>query len=211
MKKVLLTAALAVFGFSAMQAQEISFGAKAGLNMANVVGDIDDSEMRLSFHVGGVMELSIAQDFMFAPELLYSSQGYKFSESGSEGGIDYDIEEVWKLDYINLPLMFKYYVADGFSLEAGPQVGFLIAANADYEENASGGGVSISESESYDISDFVSSIDYGLNLGLGYKLESGLFFQARYNVGLANINDDDDSDDFKIQNSVIQVSAGFMF
>jgi len=201
MKKVLLIAAVAVFGLS--NAQETSFGVKAGTNLANIVGDEADGDMRFSFHIGGVAEIPLAQDFVFGPELLYSSQGSKdeFSEEGL------DIEAVLKLDYIQIPLMFKYYVADGFSLDLGPQVGFLISAKSEVE--VSGGDDSLSGSE--DIKEFVSSFDYGLNIGLGYKLESGLFFQGRYNIGLANINDFEGSDDFKNQNSVIQFSVGFMF
>jgi hypothetical protein len=95
--------------------------------------------------------------------------------------------------------MAKYYVAEGFSIEAGPQVGFLMSAKAK------------AEGEEEDLKDFVKGIDFGFNLGLGYKMESGLNFAARYNLGLSNINDGEGSDDFKNQNSVMQVSVGYMF
>jgi hypothetical protein len=39
----------------------------------------------------------------------------------------------------------------------------------------------------------------------------GLFFGARYNFGLSNVNDADDSDDYKIHNNVLQVSVGYSF
>ncbi len=95
--------------------------------------------------------------------------------------------------------MAKYYVADGFSIEAGPQVGFLMSAKVK------------AEGEEEDIKDSVKGIDFGANLGIGYKLESGLNFGARYNLGLSNLNDGEDSDDFKWNNSVIQVSVGYFF
>ncbi len=50
-----------------------------------------------------------------------------------------------------------------------------------------------------------------MNFGLGYKMDNGLNFGARYNLGLMNINDSANSDDYKLANGVIQVSAGFMF
>ena len=56
----------------------------------------------------------------------------------------------------------------------------------------------------------MSSIDFGLNFGLGYKLDSGLNFGARYNMGLSNINDTDDDDD-TIKNGVFQISLGYFF
>jgi len=209
MKKVLLIAAVAVFGLS--NAQETSFGLKAGANLANIVGDDADGDMRFSFHIGGVAEIPLAQDFFFGPEILYSSQGTKSTDEETFAGVTIKEEIVLKLDYIQIPLMAKYYVADNFSLELGPQIGFLLSAKADFDYTATGQGVDESESESEDIKEFISGFDYGLNIGLGYKLENGLFFQGRYNIGLANINDFEGSDDFKNQNSVIQFSVGFMF
>ena len=64
--------------------------------------------------------------------------------------------------------MAKYYVAEGFSLEAGPQIGFLMSAKMKAE---SGG-----DSEEIDVKDDLKSIDFGINFGAGYKLENGLNF-----------------------------------
>ena len=111
---------MAIMSFSSMNAQEVNFGIKAGLNLAGLNGseDLDDYDLRTSFHVGAVAEIGISEKFSFQPELLYSSQGAKAEESGFKATI--------KLDYLNLPLIAKYYVAEGFSVEAGPQIGFLL-------------------------------------------------------------------------------------
>ncbi len=192
MKKLFLLAAVVVFGFSNVNAQEVNFGAKAGLNLASIAGDdTDDLDGRTAFHVGVVAEIAISDQFSVQPELVYSAQG----ATTSEEGIDVDINA----DYINLPIMAKYYVAEGFSIEVGPQVGFLMSAKAK------------AEGEEEDLKDFIKGIDFGANLGIGYKLESGLNFGARYNLGLSNVNDDEDSDEFEIKNSVIQVSVGYFF
>ena len=184
MKKLFLCAALAVFAFTSVNAQEVTFGVKAGVNLASIAGDDTDGVSSLtSFHIGGVAEISFSDKFSFQPELLYSAQGYSYDS--------FDV----KLDYINIPLLAKYYVAEGFSIEAGPQVGFLMSAKAEDE----------------DVKDFVSGIDFGLGIGVGYKMDSGLNFAARYNLGLSNINDGEGSDDFKNQNNVIQLSVGYMF
>jgi hypothetical protein len=170
----------------------VAFGAKAGLNLATITGDETDGlDSRTAFHLGVVAEISVSEKFSVQPELLYSAQG----ASDSFEGIDVDL----KIDYINLPVMAKFYVAEGFSLEAGPRVGFLLSAKGE------GGG------ESIDFKDETKGIDFGVNLGVGYKLESGLNFGARYNLGLSNINDGEDSDDFKNQNSVFQLSVGYFF
>ena len=192
MKKLLLVAAVAVFGFSSVNAQEVTFGAKAGLNLASISGDETSGlDSRTAFHVGAVAEIAISDQFSVQPELMYSAQGFKESFDGVD--IDFNV------DYINLPIMAKYYVAEGFSLEAGPQVGFLMSAKAK------------ADGEEEDLKDFVKGIDFGANVGVGYKMESGLNFGARYNLGLSNVNDGEGSDDFKNQNSVIQVSVGYFF
>jgi len=60
MKKLLLMAALAVFGLTTTNAQEVRFGAKAGANFASLNGDdVDDIDGRTSFHVGGVANIEI--------------------------------------------------------------------------------------------------------------------------------------------------------
>ncbi len=198
MKKSLIIIAIVLFGFTNVNAQDVNFGAKAGVNFASITGDeTDDLDMRTSLHVGVVAEIVISDKFSFQPELLYSAQGAKYTETG--------YEEIYKVDYLNIPLMAKFYVGEGFSLEVGPQIGFLLSAEVDWEEDG--------ESGSQDIKDDVKGIDFGVNLGVGYKLESGLNFGARYNLGLADLNDlqMQEVDSFKWNNGVIQISVGYFF
>jgi hypothetical protein len=196
MRKIVL-AVIAVLSLTYTQAQEVQFGAKAGVNFANLTGDdADGADARTSFHVGAVAEIKINEKFSVQPELLYSSQGASTKDKFE--GITF--ESTLKLDYINVPIMAKYYVADSFSLEVGPQIGFLVAAEAEY----SMGG----ESETEDIKDQLKTVDFGLNFGLGYKLDNGINFGARYNFGLSNIGEDSDSD---LKNSVFQISVGYLF
>ncbi|WP_138434500.1 porin family protein [Winogradskyella algicola] len=202
MKKLFL-AAFAVFAFASVNAQEVKFGAKAGVNLASIGGDAEDVDARTSFHIGGVAEIVISDKFSVQPELLFSSQGAKseYTEDFGEFG-SFDVEEKIKLNYLNLPVMAKYYVAEGFSLEAGPQIGFLLSADAEVEVDG--------ESEEEDVKDEFKGIDFGLGFGAGYKLDNGLNFSARYTLGLANIAEDA-GDDFSIQNNVFQISVGYMF
>jgi len=204
MKNLWIIAILAIFSFTSMNAQGVTFGAKAGVNFASITGDgTDNLDMRTSLHVGGVAEIAFSDKFSLQPELLYSSQGAKASFSGFEAKT--------KLDYLNLPVMAKYYVAEGFSVEAGPQVGVLLSAKVDTDNSID--LISSSPKVEVDIKDETSDIDFGLKFGAGYKLESGLNFGAHYNLGLADLNDNtvSDSGDFKNQNGVIQVSVGYFF
>ena len=172
MKKLLLTA-IAVFALGNVNAQEVKFGVKAGLNLSNINGDdVSDNNSRFSFHVGGLAEIKLADKFAIQPELVYSVQGTKFDTGGSD-------DLVYDLQYVNLPIMFKYYVAEKFSLEAGPQIGFLTTAKVKLGD------------ESEDVKDMFKSTDFGFNLGLGYNITENISAGLRYNLGLSNIVDQD--------------------
>lgn len=206
MKKIILFIVLAIFVFKVnaqdepAKTSDITFGLKGGLNFSLITGDdTDNFDGRIAFHIGGVAEFPISDKFSVQPELLYSAQGDK-------GTFDsMDIE--FNIDYLNLHVMAKYYVAEGFSVEAGPQLGFLLSAKAE------GGDVSI------DIKDLVKTIDFGLGFGLGYKLENGLNFSGRYNVGISNfvessgslLDEPIDTGDSKNYHNVFQLSIGYFF
>ena len=198
MKKITLSI-IAVLAFGFTNAQETKFGLKAGLNVANFGGDAEDAKSLVGFHVGGFAEIKLSDKFAIQPELLYSAQGA--NEEYSEFGAPVEITQ--NLGYLNIPVMAKYYVAEGFSLEAGPQIGFLLNAKikAEYE----------GESEDESNKDAFKSIDFGVNFGAGYDFTENFSAGVRYNLGLSNIAETEDGDDFKINNSVFSVSIGYKF
>lgn len=173
--------------------KKVVFGAKAGVNFADITGDDVESFKGLtSFHLGAVAEIPICNSISLQPELLYSRQGSDYEEASFSGSV--------KADYLNVPVMAKYYLGEGFSVEAGPQIGFLMSAKDEYD-----GGDD-------DIKDYLKSTDFGVNFGLGYKLDNGLNFSARYNLGLSNVNDSNDLDaGAEYKNSVIQIGIGYFF
>lgn len=193
MKKAILAIfVLGITGTTFAQ-QQVKFGPKAGVNFANLSG-VDNSEMKTGFHVGAVAEIKFNEKFSVQPEVVYSAQGAKYTSN--------NIELKSNIDYINIPILAKYYIVDGFSVEAGPQVGFLVKA----EGEGSVGNVS----GTTDIKDNFKSTDFVLGLGLAYDLPMGLFVNARYNLGLSDIRENTSNGD-AIKNNVIQVGIGYKF
>tara|TARA_R100001369_G_scaffold91087_1_gene131415 strand:+ start:34 stop:591 length:558 start_codon:yes stop_codon:yes gene_type:complete len=185
MKKLLLLSIIAILGLSnSIIAQDVNFGLKTGLNISNFTGGDVDRNNIFSFHVGGFAEFELNKKFSLQPELLYSRQG-----SEAENSIKI------KVDYLVIPLMAKYYLSEKFSLEAGPQVSFLVNDKAEFNNS------SIADAETD-----ASSFDFGLNLGFGYNINSNLFAQARYNYGITTVAENPD-----IKNSVFQISLGYKF
>src|SRR5690606_27624389 len=127
MKKFFLVAAVFAIGFSANAQQEVKFGPKAGVNFATI-SNVEDSKMLTGFYVGGVAEIKFTDKFSIQPELMYSAQGVKQESNYTIAGITINESLTAKYDYINIPIMAKYYVYDGLSVELGPQFGFLVKA-----------------------------------------------------------------------------------
>lgn len=186
-------------------AQEVRLGVKAGLNLANLSTEteqIGDYNTRTGLLFGIMAEMPISKKFAFQPELLFSAQGAK-NEINIE---EYKYKGTQKLNYLNIPLLFKYFISEGFTIQAGPQVGFLMLAKNDYEDNYLGVGYAQQEEN---ISDYMNIVDFGLNFGLGYQLQNGLYIDARYNLGLTNLRNNNDGLDTKQYNRVIQFSIGY--
>lgn len=185
MRKLLLTLA-AVFTCSFANAQEAKFGIKAGLNLADWSGDdADGIDSKVAFHAGGFAEIKLTDKFALQPELLYSAQGGK-----ADGG-------TYNVDYINIPIMAKFYAAEKLSIEAGPQIGFLMSAKAKPDNG-----------DSQDIKDELKSTDFGINLGLGYNFTDNISAGLRYNLGLSQVVDVSGVD---IKNNVFSLSVGYKF
>ncbi len=186
MKRTGLIIAILVFTLN-MNAQ-ISFGAKTGLNISNITGDATDgNEVKVGLAIGAVAEFKLSESFAIQPEIIYSSQGSDTKNSNVK----------LKMNYLNVPLMAKYYPTENLSLQLGPQVGFLVSAKVDNGKT------------SVKVDDNLKTIDLGLSFGVGYKLDFGLFFDARYNLGLSDINDYNTINEN--YNAVINFSVGYFF
>jgi opacity protein-like surface antigen len=203
MKKVLFIAVVVLLGLGNVNAQEVKFGTKVGLNLSNFTGDLDDSDSKIGFNIGAFAEISLSDKFIFQPELLFSSQGAKFEESDN----NFSFEETLKFNYLNMPLMIKFAASDKFALEFGPQLGFLLSAKSKFEQTFDGETFS----EEVDIKDSVKSIDFGLNFGASFDVSENIMIGARYNLGLSDITDGEDDEDFNVQNSVFSFSVGYRF
>ncbi len=211
MKKIITILAITALGFTTANAQDIKVGAKAGINISSIGGDgTEDSSSKIGLHLGGVGVYMFSEKFGAQAELLYSSFGAKDEESGSDEFGSFEETEKIKLNYISLPLLGKYLVSNAFSLEAGPRIAFLASAKSEFEFTETEDGETFSDSDTEDISEFVNGVDLGFVLGGTYTLESGLFFSARYSLGLSNIIDEAGSN-FSQQNNAFQISVGYFF
>ena len=177
-----------------------SFGVKGGVNFATVNGDgFDSPDSRTSFHVGALAEFPLAEMFSVQVEALYSGQGFEYNYNLPIVGSQ---KVEYQLDYINVPILAKVYLFKGFSLEAGPQFGFLVNEEIDSDPTGDGGDT---------VTDEAKDFEFGFAGGVTFQTEMGLFATARYTQGVTEILEDRQDSDNKISNSVFQVGIGFKF
>ncbi len=187
---------------------EIAFGVKGGLNFATLNGVSSPSAAysnSTGFHAGGYFLFKFTK-IGIQPEIIFSKQGHDFSYSGSN--------YTSAINYINIPIMLKLYIAAGLNLQAGPQFGFLASSKGDVYNSATSG-----ISTGQDLKNFVKSTDFSVGLGVGWDLPFGLNFTARYNMGLSDINKLSGGSvpsglvssmgTSEAKNQVFQLSAGF--
>ena len=182
-------AALAIAGANA----QTKFGVRAGLNLADVAIKSEDakveSKIRPAFYVGGLAEFAFNDVVLMDAGLTYSNQGAKAKEG--DGAL--------RQHALNLPVWFKYDFA-GFRPKAGLYAGYILS------QQLKGNG----KTETVDKDDY-KHFDYGIGLGVEYNLpNNGLFFEASYNWGLANLDKNGDAKNYT-NNRVIQVGVGYKF
>ena len=212
MKNLILCAVALISGLTIAQAQSdskaVQLGVKGGLNSSTIsADDIGELKSRTSFNAGLVAEIPISERVSFQPEVFYSGQGFDIQENDQDNIFDTDDNVEYQLDYIQVPLLLKVYLVEGLSVEAGPQFGFKIHEEIDFEPNNDGGDIEIDSNDSN-----VKDLDTGIALGTAYKFDNGFFLSGRYTFGLTNIFEDGTAfENVDAKNNVWQFGLGFMF
>lgn len=176
MKRTSLIILAFIIGICA-NAQSVDLGIKLGANFSNIT-DASNFESKTGFVAGAFLGIKLNDNFAIQPELLYSQQGAKL-DAGD-----------FNLNYVNVPVIIKYYLIQGFNIQVGPQFGFVVDDNIG---DAIGEGI---ETNSFDTAGVV---------GVGYDFPMGLRLDARYNFGLTEVADGGG------KNSVVSLALGFSF
>jgi opacity protein-like surface antigen len=188
----ILTLAIAVMVFvpAAAKAQSpMSFGVKAGINMANVSSDVEEAELKrkTGFVAGLFATKEMNPNVGLQIEALYSMRGAK-TDGPDETKIN--------LNYIDVPVMArlgsqttggtKYYVI------TGPQLSLKVKGEVEFD------GVAV------DLEDDLKSTDFGWVIGAGVDMNR-LTFDVRYTLGLTDIDTTDES----VKNRTFSVMVGY--
>ncbi|WP_282136056.1 porin family protein [Seonamhaeicola maritimus] len=155
MRKIIFTTLVAFIAFINTNAQETKFGAKVGYNSFIAKATVSGSSASSSasgVYAGFFADITALEKFHIQPELQIAI-GFQDGETG---------------EMLVVPIMGKYYVAENFNLQAGPQFDYILE-----------------ESEG------VKKLGFGLAAGAGYGINDNFNIELRYSFGLNNRFDDD--------------------
>jgi len=216
MKKTLF--ALLVIGLvsSSSFSQNISYGATGGVNIGNVTGNyFDEFDARIGLNLQGFAEFMLTRKFSIQPGVGFVMQGGVGREIDEQGD---RYKADMALNYVNVPVMAKYYLIKGLAIEVGPQFGFLVDGKINTRYDTESDTVETSE---FDARDYLETMDVSLNLGASYVFAKRMFLMARYNMGLSDIDESigqlvDDfeegvNNNFDFKNTGFTVALGYRF
>ena len=176
---------------------QVAFGLKGGLNLAklDISQGVSNVDNRTGFH-GGAFALIKLTKIGIQPEVLFSKQGATYKVNTTDVDANFD--------YINVPVLLKLYLAGGLNLQLGPQFGFLTTSEI------------VSTTSSIKTTQDVKSLldkkyEMAVAAGIGWDLPFGVTLDARYNIGLSDIEykATTTSSPVTFKNQVIQISLGY--
>lgn len=179
------------------QDKPLEFGVKAGVNLSNMTGDINNTDAKVGFNVGVTMDYALSPDVYLLTGLELTTKGFKYTSSLGKVTLN--------PMYLQLPVHvgYKLAVAEGTKVvfHAGPYVAYGIAGKATVKNDLG------KEKENVFSTGGLKEFDFGLGIGAGLefgKIGVGL----GWDFGLVNVWD---ADNVKVKNMNGYLSLGYKF
>lgn len=172
---------------------QFTLGVKAGANLTKIDGKSFKDEFQTGYHLGGFAEIGLGGKLGIQPEVLFNQIQSRVDTSFRsvyQGAFNSLTERDVKLSYLSIPILLTYKLGNNLSLLAGPQYGILLDQDKNLIQNGK---------------EAFKNGEFSMLGGAQLKI-SKLRFSGRYVVGLNNINDIDDQNEWK--NQGWQLSVG---
>jgi len=199
---------------SAQKPGDVTVGIMAGVNYSTVNQDPQSSEVTFSYKAGlvagGFLGYQVTDAFSIEPQVLYSQKGSNVKGTGVNSSLEGSI----KIGYIEVPVLAKFWFPmSGSQMKpfvfVGPEVEFKVSCTADGAILAVTGSADCDNTGS-EVK--LKSTDFGVTAGAGIGFNAGgqdLRLDARYTLGLSNINDSGDNRDIKNRAFAVTIGLGF--
>lgn len=190
MKKLTLSFILIFYLTLVSNAQDLKYGAKAGLNIASLNwDDAYDTSSKIGVLFGGFVNYKLQEKLALHSELFFSSGGGTWERESFDGEV--------KLSFLSIPVLIQYDIAENLYLEGGLQYNFLLSNKE-----------AVGDSDFDDLSENFKTGAFGFAIGAAYRLDTlvqGLVAGIRYTADISELNDIEvNAGDYKT--SAIQIS-----
>lgn len=186
MKKLFLSAFLLSTIVISVNAQTVNLGAKLGGNLTKIEAQSFDNGFNLGYQVGAFAEIDFGKKFGIQPEVLFSQTETRTTTFNGLLSPNKDA----KLNYLSIPVLLRINVTKMLTLHVGPEYSILVNNDKSFVQNGQ---------EAFKSGNF--SMIGGLQLNI-----KALRVYGRYNIGLSNINQLDNKEEWKSQQ--LQIGVG---
>lgn len=173
-----------------VESQEARFGVKGGLNYATIAGDLTEGiNPRFSGHLGIFVKFEFSDKFAIQPELLYSSQGFRFNtdlafiQTANPQLNEPDFTTAVQFNYLSIPLIAQFGLSDRIAVEFGPQFAFLLNQLTKIKDFDGLDAQNLNERETVS-GNF--QLDYGAAVGILVHINDRFSVAPRFYLGLRN-------------------------
>jgi len=185
------------------------FGLEIGANISNyyfsnIPGRTYNNQFTVAGRFGGILDIALSKHFFLEPGLFAVVNGTNLTYN------NYIPEHAYVYSG-ELPINIQYktgnYRGDRFFVGVGGFVGYNFTGTiSNTTATIYPGDIKVGTNPN----DFVAPIDYGVGANVGYQMKNGMFFRARYQMGLANLSPNT-NDGSTIHSMSIGAQVGFFF
>lgn len=186
MRKLILSTMICAMLFGTAFAQKgFHLIAKGGVNYGKIKGQSFKDGYNLGYHAGGSIEWDFSKGIGIQPEVLFS----QVTVAGNSGAVTPTQDS--KLNYLSIPILLRINLGKMFTLNLGPEYSILMSQEKTFVNNAG---------------DAFKDGNFAAVAGLQLNLKT-LRAHVRYNIGLSDINQLGNADNYKSE--MIQLGVGF--
>lgn len=206
MKKMRLTAVIAMLAIVTAVSAQVSLGIKGGVNMSNFVYDdeVNDKNPKIGFNIGLAADVDFAPNMALQTGLFLSTKGFKTVNDAI------DVEYTENLMYLQLPLHLAYKVdvtpGSRIVFHAGPYAAYGVGGSRKAKVGNLSGEWDVDKIFG-DANGQYKPFDAGLGLGVGAEMGAFLL-DLGWDMGMVNISNRDNGNT-KNQNAYLSVGYKF--
>ncbi|KAA3650702.1 MAG: hypothetical protein DWP98_04165 [Bacteroidetes bacterium] len=164
MKKTIFVSLIILLSYTNLKAQYSAFAIKVGNNFSTLKGsDADGLKTKSGLYIATLYRIQTSDFFSIDFGLDYSSLG----ANGPNDSLSI------RLGYLDYPIMLKYNVYYGLTIEAGLELGMMIYSKYGNKE--------------FDYAEDFKFFDARYVAGFGYHHDSGLAVDLVYKAGFSSI------------------------